>query len=124
MGRCNVCGKKGLFLRVNYAGRCKECEAKYQEEMDTARCRKLEIELAKKEDARKMLVQIIETYKIIDGYMSKVKEVDDYEAFCLEVKYYQDYYNEFNNLIEKAKNTEYFQDIMLQYVGKYDCIEK
>lgn len=32
MAKCSVCGKKGLFLRVNVAGRCKECEKEFQEE--------------------------------------------------------------------------------------------
>lgn len=32
MGKCVVCGKKGLFLRVNAYGRCKECEDKFKRE--------------------------------------------------------------------------------------------
>lgn len=32
MGKCNKCGKKGLFLFINAKGRCKECEEKYQQE--------------------------------------------------------------------------------------------
>lgn len=30
MARCQACGKKGLFLRVNDFGRCKACEESYQ----------------------------------------------------------------------------------------------
>lgn len=124
MAKCVVCGKKSLFLRVNYAGRCKVCEEEYQKERERVKQKELEIELAKKENAKKMLIQIIDTYKVIDGYISKIKEVNNYETFCLEVKKYQDCYNKFNSLIEEAKSTDFFQDIMLQYVGKYDCAEK
>lgn len=33
MGKCNVCGKHGLFLKTNHDGLCKACElAAYQKE--------------------------------------------------------------------------------------------
>lgn len=44
MAKCNVCGKKGLFLRVNSSGRCKECEAQFQEEEYRKKKQKIEFE--------------------------------------------------------------------------------
>lgn len=37
MAECTVCGKNGLFLFVNNAGRCKSCEAAYREEQNKLR---------------------------------------------------------------------------------------
>lgn len=58
MGRCVVCGKSGLFFRVNAFKRCDDCEAKYQADQKAKR----EAELAKQ--------RIIDSMKRMDPALS------------------------------------------------------
>lgn len=32
MGKCNVCGKKGIFLKINSFGRCKSCQLSFEKQ--------------------------------------------------------------------------------------------
>lgn len=50
MAKCKRCGKKGLFLKVNYEGLCPECEEAVKKE-------RIEKERERKEQARQMALE-------------------------------------------------------------------
>lgn len=143
MAVCSVCGKKGIFLKVNYYGRCKNCQEKY-EKTENERIRiedeeraikiraqeenmrkQLEAESAKREEAKTLLLRIIKTYKEVDRKIFTLKEDEDCEEFIPEIECYIKKCNEFNDLIEKADNTEMFQSVLIDYIDrKFDFGEE
>lgn len=52
MAKCIVCGKKGLFLRVNSSGRCADCESAYQAQLQEEARKKQEALQAQQERER------------------------------------------------------------------------
>ncbi|MGI6019788.1 MAG: hypothetical protein ACOX8M_13565 [Marvinbryantia sp.] len=68
MGKCIVCGKKGLFFKVNDSGRCANCEAIYQE------------------NERRRLEYAAEEKKVIQSKSQNENEYPRYEeAYFLDV---------------------------------------
>lgn len=62
MGICLICGKKGIFLKVNESGRCKDCEVAYRQRLETERAEKR--------------AQAIQNYKDISGlYLSAIEKI-------------------------------------------------
>ncbi len=47
MAKCTMCGKKGLFLKVNNQGMCPECAEQYAKDQAAKRLAKIEAEKAK-----------------------------------------------------------------------------
>lgn len=54
MAKCNMCGKWGIFLKVNKYGRCENCENKMQEEWRRIAREKQQEEERKKQEALKL----------------------------------------------------------------------
>lgn len=127
MGKCVVCGKKGLFLRVNAYGRCKECDDKYRNE-ECERIKKEEENRlkSKNESEEKRLKAKIILFKIGDLYTElskhrfKITEVTNKKDADFERKRCRDVYLEFYELLDKARNTENFDGLLLEYARKED----
>lgn len=134
MGKCIVCGKKGLFFRVNSFGRCKECEEKIQNEErkqaeiirkqqeEAERKRREEAEERRKEEeekketAKERLKNMIIVYNEIDGHIFTIKEDEDCEEFIPEIMQHIQKYKEFNCLLEEAKKDEIFLDVLMEFI--------
>lgn len=41
MGKCNVCGKKGLFLKINSFGRCQTCQTAFEKQEEDRKQKEL-----------------------------------------------------------------------------------
>lgn len=78
MGKCNVCGKKGLFLRVNVYGRCKQCDERIKKE-EHLKLQKEEEERNRRaaERAKERLEAISENNKHALNCVSKIPAFDE-----------------------------------------------
>lgn len=118
MGKCIVCKKKGLFLKVNENGRCKECEKEYQQQL-------IAIEESKKEKA------LIKYHEYADKFRY-LKESIDLSADLIEradiIPQIEKKIEECDRLaetVEEARSDKYFEEIVKEqcdYTSKSDRI--
>ena len=116
MGKCVVCQKKGLFLKVNENGRCKDCEKEYQQQL-------IAIEESKTEKA------FTEYHKYADKFR-RLKETIDLPADLIErvdiIPQIEEKIEACDRLavaIEESKHDKYFEKIVKEqcdYTSKSD----
>ncbi len=126
MSVCAECGKKGVFLRVNYAGRCKKCEEKYQNQLreqkkiEEEKRTALEKEKIKKEDlekarAKEDLYRILERILLLDKPLYPVLTSKCEKYIPLIDKRIEQSYQLQWNLIWEAKKNPFFLDVVKEY---------
>lgn len=81
MGKCRICGRHGLFLKLSSDGICRECEEKIRQEAEAAAKREAERQAALKREAE---LKREEEYQRrlqekIDRYNSMVSKIEPYE---------------------------------------------
>lgn len=123
MAKCIICGKKGLFLKTNQAGRCELCEYNYQQEQ--LKKRRAEAEQAKieqqQENAKRMAAEkyynsICEMFSLI----SKTFEIDEdsakRSADIQEINKLIDICTDLFNLVDNYIDYPYIDEIILNDV--------
>ena len=97
MGKCNMCGKKGLFLRINEFGRCKACQT--------------EVESKLLQDAQNYFNQLV---SVFDNIKSEVETSDDPIERLNDLPLFEKKValcDEMLNLLQNYKSFEYLKQI-------------
>lgn len=111
MAKCISCGKKGLFIKVNKSGRCKNCEQLFQEE-ELKRNEKLRTEL---HDAELYFQKIVTLYNSI--YL-EIKQEIDYNQLSdtfSSISHGLELCENLKSLISSHKEYPVFYDILCQH---------
>lgn len=123
MARCNDCGKKGIFLRVDKDGRCKSCQESYIKKLKQIEYEKrMAADRAENEEKRKKniaiskLSELLKLYEESDGHIF----VNTYQE-CIP---YLDYINEridkcteFYEELRNAEKDKYFRDVVFDFAN-------
>lgn len=133
MGKCVVCGKKGLFFRVNSFGRCKKCEADCVKEeferKEQERKRRKEIEEKQREEAERIrkereikkeeektrLKNLVMIYNDINGYIFSIKSDEDCEEFIPEITRRIQCCDDFDKILAEAEKDALFREVLMEF---------
>lgn len=133
MGKCKICGKKGLFLKVNEFGRCKECERKYlyeqserrriEEEKRIEKEKKQQEKKTKIHSAKKQLHKILDMLILLDTELYHAL-TDDCERFLPQIEERIELCDLYREQIWKAKKNPYFIQVLKKYAYSKNDLKK
>ncbi|MCH1982456.1 hypothetical protein MCG98_07745 [Ruminococcus sp. OA3] len=126
MAECIVCGNKGLFIRVNAYGRCKDCEYAYQLELKEYKCleamrnKALEKErLLKEKDDLKDAAQALSDILVLLAFLDT--EIKDYRPLKKRgdlipiINERIEMCDQYTTLVNKAENCPHFFDALKNF---------
>lgn len=139
LGECTVCGKKGLFLKINSHGRCNKCELAYQKYMITqqieetlqqnaqemarnvAQLQKEELLFNEAKDYFNQLVHLVSIIKKdITVNNDPIIRLNDIPLYQEKIRFCDELYN----LLDNYNNYKYLQKIFKQNITYESELDK
>lgn len=123
MAKCIVCGKKGLFLKVNVYGRCKDCEERHKQEE--------KIKMQKEQEHMRLLAEAREREKRekaesyfnqLSQIITMVKDFDSETSYTAEEMMQK--CDDLIVLLKKYTEYEYFDLIVKQNMTDGSDLDK
>lgn len=123
MARCNDCGKKGIFLRVDKDGRCKSCQESYIKKLKQIEYEKrMAADRAENEEKRKKNVAISKLSELLKLYEESDRHIyeETYDKCIPYIDCIREKIDKCDELYKELKNVEedkYFREVVFDFAN-------